>query len=315
MRYGSFFLEEITPFESMLRRMDEVIVQKRTRYQELTLFRSQGFGKILVLDKDVQSSESDEYVYHDTLVHPAMLAHPSPRSACIVGGGEGATLREVLRHPSIERCTMVDIDGELMELAREWLPEWHRGAFSDPRARVIAADARGWLEANPERYDVILVDLTDPVGADSPARFLFTEEWYRLLSERLEPGGVVALQAGMILPTHHREHSVIHHTVAQVFRHVRSYRTYIPSYFLQFGFLLASQATDPASLEVSLYAQRCHERGLALRYLTPELIRAQYALPGDLQKALREEQMVSRDADPFWLDAEGRAQQGPVGPR
>lgn len=309
MRFGTYFLEEITPYESMLHRAERVLLQRTTRYQELTLFQTPGFGKVLVLDKDVQSTERDEHVYHDTLVHPAMLAHPEPRKVLVVGGGEGATLREVLRHPSVERCVMVDIDGELMDIAREFLPEWHQGAFDDPRAEVHAEDARAWLENHDESFDVILVDLTDPVGEDSPARFLFTVEWYRLLRSRLRSGGFVAMQAGMLLLTHHREHPVIHRTVREVFDHVRTYRTFIPGYFLQFGFILATNAADPLVIPVSAYAERLRARGLTLRYLNPELIRAQYALPNDLIAAIEAETMVATDLDPFWLDEEGNPHQ------
>lgn len=313
MKFGSYFLEEITPYESMLRRMDEILAKRTTKFQELTLFRSEGFGKVLILDKDAQSTERDEHVYHDTLVHPALLAHPEPKSVFIVGGGEGATLREVLKHPSVERAVMVDIDDELIEIAKELLPEWHQGAFEDPRSDVYAEDARAWLEHHDEQFDVILVDLTDPVGEDSPARFLFTVEWYDLLKKRLKPGGFVAMQAGMLLLTHHREHPVIHRTVREVFAHVRTYRTYIPGYFLQFGFILASDHTDPLTIDTATYQTRLDQRGLKLRYLNAPLITSQFALPNDLIEAIEAETMVSTDAEPFWLDEEGNPHQKPLG--
>ncbi|PYE56664.1 polyamine aminopropyltransferase [Deinococcus yavapaiensis] len=313
MKFGSYFLEEITPYESMLRRMDEILAKRTTKFQELTLFRSEGFGKVLILDKDAQSTERDEHVYHDTLVHPALLAHPEPTSVFIVGGGEGATLREVLKHPSVERAVMVDIDDELIDIAKELLPEWHQGAFEDPRSDVYAEDARAWLEQHDEQFDVILVDLTDPVGEDSPARFLFTVEWYSLLKKRLKPGGFVAMQAGMLLLTHHREHPVIHRTVREVFEHVRTYRTYIPGYFLQFGFILASDHTDPLTIDTATYQTRLDERRLKLRYLNAPLITAQFALPNDLIEAIEAETMVSTDAEPFWLDEEGNPHQKPLG--
>ncbi|HEX2863538.1 MAG TPA: hypothetical protein VHN99_03130 [Deinococcales bacterium] len=312
MKSGTFFLEEITPYEAMMHRADRILAQRTTRYQELTIFQTPGFGKVLVLDKDVQSTERDEFVYHDTLVHPAMLLHENPRRVLIVGGGEGATLREVLRHKSVERAVMVDIDGELMDIARELLPEWHQGAFDDPRAVVVADDARGWLESSSETFDVILVDLVDPVGDDSPARFLFTREWYALLQAHLNPGGAVALQGGMLLLTHHREHPVIRRTVSDVFRFARTYRTYIPGYFLQFGFILASDSLDPAGVPAETWSARIAERGLDLRYLNGPLIAAQFVLPNDLLKAIEAETMISTDAEPFWLDEEGNPHQKPL---
>lgn len=247
MDYGMYFFEHITPFETMVRRMERVIASGRTQYQDYFLFETKGFGKVLVLDKDVQSTERDEYVYHETLVHPAMLSHPEPKTVLIVGGGEGATLREVLKHPTVERAVMVDIDGELVEMARRHMPEWHQGAFDDPRTALVIQDARAYLENTQESYDVVIVDLTDPVGEDNPARLLYTVEFYRLVKAHLNPGGIMGMQAGMIMLTHHRIHPVIHRTVREAFRYVRSYKNHIPGFFLNFGFLLASDAFDPAA--------------------------------------------------------------------
>jgi spermidine synthase len=307
MDYGMHFLEQVTPYEAILRRMERVIASGTTRYQRYFIFETRGFGKVLVLDKDVQSTERDEYIYHETLVHPALLAHPAPRRVLIVGGGEGATLREVLRHPTVERAVMCDIDGELVALARKELVEWHQGAFEDPRAQVVIADARAWLEATSERFDVILLDLNDPVGEENPARFLYTQEFYALVREHLVPGGILGLQAGMLLLTHHAQHPILHRTLAQVFIHVRSYRNFIPGFFLNFGFVLASQELDPLTIPEEMLAQRIAERGLHLRHLSPAYIKALFVLPLDLQKAIEEERRVSRDEAAFFLSEEGQA--------
>ena len=307
MEYGMYYLEQISPYESILRRMNKVIAAGRTKYQDYYIFQTSGFGKVLVLDKDVQSTERDEYIYHETLVHPAMLAHPNPRTVFIVGGGEGATLREVLRHPSVEKVVMCDIDDELVAIARTLLPEWHQGAFEDPRAVVVAADARGWLEQHADTYDLIIVDLNDPVGENNPARMLYTVEFYQLLKHRLNLGGLMAMQAGMILLTHHKMHPVIHNTVRQVFKHTRSYHNYIPGFMLNFGFIVASDAIDVAGLSEGTLEARILERKLELKHLDAHFIEAMFVLPKDLKEALAAEKVVSRDSAPFWLDYEGRA--------
>ncbi|RDI96448.1 polyamine aminopropyltransferase [Meiothermus sp. QL-1] len=309
MDYGMYYLERVTPYESILRRMERVLASGRTRYQDYFIFETRAFGKVLVLDKDVQSTERDEYIYHETLVHPALLAHPKPRSVFIVGGGEGATLREVLKHPTVERAVMCDIDEELVAMARQHLPEWHQGAFDDPRAQVVHADARAWLEQHPETYDVILVDLNDPVGEDNPARMLYTVEFYEIIKRRLNPGGLMAMQAGMILLTHHRMHPVAHHTVRQVFRHTRSYHNFIPGFMLDFGFIVASDAVDIAGLSEGTLEARILERGLALRHLDAAYLEALFVLPKDLKEAIAQETIISRDAAPFWLTDQGQARQ------
>ncbi|AGK06233.1 spermine synthase [Meiothermus ruber DSM 1279] len=304
-----YFLEQVTPYEALYRRMNKVLAAGRTKFQDYFIFQTGAFGKVLVLDKDVQSTERDEYIYHETLVHPAMLAHPSPRTVFIVGGGEGATLREVLRHPSVEKAVMCDIDGELVEMARTLLPEWHQGAFDDPRAQIVTEDARGWLANHPDTYDVIIVDLNDPIGEDNPARLLFTVEFYELIKERLNPGGLMAMQAGMILLTHHKMHPVVHNTVKQVFRHTRSYHNYIPGFMLNFGFIVASDAVDITGLSEGTLEARILERQLPLKHLDAPYIEAMFVLPKDLKEAIAAETMVSRDAAPFWLTDEGDARQ------
>lgn len=309
MDYGMYYLEQVTPYEAIYRRMDKVLAAGRTKFQDYFIFQTRAFGKVLVLDKDVQSTERDEYIYHETLVHPAMLAHPNPRAVFIVGGGEGATLREVLRHPTVEKAVMCDIDDELVEMARTLLPEWHQGAFDDPRAQIITEDARGYLENHPDTYDVIIVDLNDPIGEDNPARMLFTVEFYELLKKRLNPGGLMAMQAGMILLTHHKMHPVVHHTVKQVFKHTRSYRNYIPGFMLNFGFIVASEAVDITGLSEGTLEARILERKLPLRHLEAPFIEAMFVLPKDLKEAIAAEKMVSRDAEPFWLTEEGEARQ------
>lgn len=309
MEYGMYFLEQITPYEALYRRMNKVLAAGRTKFQDYCIFQTSAFGKVLVLDKDVQSTERDEYIYHETLVHPAMLAHPNPRTVFIVGGGEGATLREVLRHPSVEKVVMCDIDGELVEMARTLLPEWHQGAFDNPRAQIVTEDARGWLANHPDTYDVIIVDLNDPIGEDNPARLLFTVEFYELIKERLNPGGLMAMQAGMILLTHHKMHPVVHHTVKQVFRHTRSYHNYIPGFMLNFGFIVASDAVDITGLSEGTLEARILERQLPLKHLDAPYIEAMFVLPKDLKEAIAAETMVSRDAAPFWLTDEGDARQ------
>ncbi|GLV46995.1 polyamine aminopropyltransferase [Thermus sp. LT1-2-5] len=311
MDYGMYFFEHITPFETMVRRMERVIASGRTRYQDYFLFESKGFGKVLVLDKDVQSTEKDEYIYHETLVHPAMLSHPEPKTVLIVGGGEGATLREVLKHPTVEKAVMVDIDGELVELAKAHMLEWHQGAFDDPRTVLIIDDARAYLERTQDTYDVVILDLTDPVGEDNPARLLYTVEFYRLVKAHLNPGGVMGMQAGMIMLTHHRVHPVVHRTVKEAFRYVRSYKNHIPGFFLNFGFLLASDAFDPAAFSEGVIEARIRERHLALRHLNAHYLEAMFVLPKDLQDALDREEMVSTDAHPFYVTPEGDARQAP----
>ncbi len=311
MDYGMHYLEQVTPWEALMRRMDRVLASGRTRFQDYFIFQTGAFGKVLVLDKDCQSTERDEFIYHETLVHPAMLHHPSPKRVMIVGGGEGATLREVLQHKTVTQAVMVDIDDQLVEMARTLLPEWHQGAFDDPRSVVVCEDARQWLVDHKEPFDVIIIDLNDPVGEDNPARLLFTLEFFQLVRSRLNPGGFIGMQAGMILLTHQQGHPIIHRTVREAFKHTHTYLNYIPGFFLNFGFILAGGDSDPEQVSAETIERRIADRGLKLRHMNAPFLKSRFALPRDLLEAIRREKIVSTDANSFWLTEEGAARQGP----
>ncbi|MBI3953344.1 MAG: methyltransferase domain-containing protein, partial [Chloroflexi bacterium] len=171
-----------------------VLAARRTAYQQLEIVDTASFGRALFLDGKVQSAELDEFVYHEALVQPAMALHPRPERVLVIGGGEGATLREALRHPTVKRAVMVDIDAEAVAACREYLPAWHQGAFADPRVELLHRDARGYLEETSELFDVIIVDVTDPL-AGGPAYRLFTQEFYRLARGHLGAAGAIAVQA------------------------------------------------------------------------------------------------------------------------
>src|SRR5438552_6007724 len=171
------------------------IVEAQTKFQHVEILQTAAYGKTLVLDGRIQSSQADEFIYHDALVHPGMLTTEGPpRTALVIGGGEGATLREVLRYPSITRAVMVDIDGEVVDLCRRHLPEMHQGAFEDRRAEVRHEDARGYLEKTADRFDFITIDLVEPLE-EGPACMLFTREFYTLVRDPLTPGGPMTMQA------------------------------------------------------------------------------------------------------------------------
>ncbi|NPA47304.1 MAG: polyamine aminopropyltransferase [Thermococci archaeon] len=174
-------------------KIKRLILDIQTKFQHLELYETVGFGKLLVLDGTVQLVEKGEESYHEPLVHPAMLAHPDPKRVLIIGGGDGGALREVLRYP-VERVVMVEIDGDVIDVCRRHLGI-DRGAFDDPRAEVIVGDGVEYLRNTEERFDVIIVDSTDPVG---PAKMLFSEGFFRDAFEKLSENGVYVTQAGSV---------------------------------------------------------------------------------------------------------------------
>lgn len=239
------------------------ILETETEEQEVRILETIEYGKILVLDGHLQSAEADEAIYHEALVQPAMLFHPAPRSVLIIGGGEGATAREALKHPSVTRVVMVDIDAELVAICREHLPEWHRGALDDPRLALVIADGLDYVAACTECFDVVILDLVDAFE-DGPSEALFSEAFFRDVRRLLAAGGVLAVQAMELNPNGVDDHAVVRRNLRPVFAHVMSYSAMVPSFWSEWGFLLATDAADPAAIAPEDADRRIADRALAL---------------------------------------------------
>lgn len=226
--------------------VDPVCFHGETRYQEVVIGDTETFGRCLFMDGLVQSAEHDEAIYHSALVHPAMFLHDRPQRVLIGGGGEGATLREVLKHSEVEVATMVDIDRVAVEACRAHLPTWHAGAYDDPRAEVRYEDVRAVCEvAEPESYDVVILDLGDP-SQPGPSTLAYTREFFQMVKRVLAPGGVVASQCGEFDLSVGENYPSLLATFRDVFGHTAPYRQMIPSFFSTWGFVLASdRVIDP----------------------------------------------------------------------
>ena len=296
----TWFIETTTPGDGHFHAVVRTIASARTAFQQADILETVGHGKLLVLDGRMQSSQADEFIYHDALVHPGMLATTeAPRAALVVGGGEGATLREVLAYPTIERAVMVDIDAELVDLCRRHLPEHHQGAFDDPRTELRHEDARAFLEGSAERFDFISLDLTEPMEA-GPACRLFSREFYALVHDRLTPGGTMTMQAGMTKVGELGFFTAMCRTVATAFPVVAPYQAFISCFGVPWGFLVATKGDDPRRLTPiavdELIARRL--RG-SLRYWDGVTHQHSFALPRFIREALAAETRVVTDAEPL----------------
>jgi spermidine synthase len=240
---------------------------------------------MLVLDGDTQSSERDERIYHESLVHPALAGLGERSEVLVLGGGEGATLREALRCPDVRRCSMIDIDGLVVELAKRYLPEWSQGAFDDPRARVIIGDALAFLREDRERYDAIISDLTEPLP-DSPSHPLFNDAVFTLVKSRLAPAGIYVLQASTAAIHNASLHCKMARTLRKHFVHVASYFTHVPAFDTDWAFLACSDAVDLTALDPAAVDEYCATlRGENLFY-DGTTHRRLFALPRYLRRML-----------------------------
>lgn len=228
-----------TPYDACCHGIVDVLCHKTTAFQELMIVKSGAYGKALILDGYWQSSEADEFLYHEPLVHPACVFHGEPRRVLILGGGEGAALREVLKWQCVDEVVMVDLDEQVVDACRQYLPEMHQGAFNDPRAQVVIADAFDFIECHSNYWDVIISDLTDPVEA-GPSAKLFTIEYFNKCRNALTQDGCFVLQAGLAGPVEMRIHTRLARTVSDVFRHMYHYVSHVPSWASPMGFVLGT---------------------------------------------------------------------------
>lgn len=282
---SQWYVEQVAPGEIHGHALSEQLVSGRSKFQGYAVVVSPLFGKMLVLDGDTQSSALDEHIYHEALVHPSCVAAGgAPERALILGGGEGATLRELLRVPSMRKVTMVDIDAEVVDACKRYLPEWSTGAFDDPRTEVIIGDAKEYVFSSREQFDVIVSDLTEPLD-DSPSADLHSPQMYAAIRARLSRRGAYALQASTAGPHNFALHARMVANLKDVFNAVSPYAAYVPAFDTAWGFALCAGTVDMRS-EAAAQAAQAHAGACGgLRFYDAESHRGLFNLPRYLREA------------------------------
>jgi spermidine synthase len=284
-----------------LHRIDEVLYTGQTKYQSAQIVRCRNLGICLVLDNKIQSSEKDEFIYHEALVQPVMIAHPGPETVFIAGGGEGATLREALRHKTVKKAVMADIDDQVTALSAQYLPDHSRGAFEDKRTELHHVDAREYLKKSKDKYDIIIIDLPDPIE-EGPASLLFTHEFYWIARDKLNADGLMAVQAGSANPTELLNFTAVNKTLKSVFPVVTQCATYIPCFGGPWGFCIASKNHDPSMLTSYEVDGRIAARQLnGLKFYDGTTHRGMFSLPLYLREALAAQKRIITDKKPLYL--------------
>lgn len=252
----------------------ERVLARRSPYQTIELLRTPRFGLAMRIDGHFMTSEGEEFFYHECLVHPAAVAHGAVRDVLIIGGGDGGAAEEVLKHRSVQRVVMAELDGEVVALAREHLRAVHRGVFDDPRLEVKIGDGLAYVAETAERFDLILLDLTDP---ETPAGSLYTEAFFRSLRRILRPGGAVVLHTGT--PVFEPDQvQRINAALRTVFEQVHPFGLYVPLYGAYWGFAVASDRLRPGALDAATLQARVDALP-DLQYYNAEVHPALFALP------------------------------------
>ena len=267
-------------------RADRILHQEKTEHQSIVIFENPDFGRVLMLDGVVQTTEGDEYIYHEMLAHPPILAQVAANGSCnnvlIVGGGDGGCLREVLRHKQV-RTTLVEIDASVIDMCRTYLPSHSAGAFDDERASIVIADGARFVAETAERFDVVILDSTDPIG---PGAVLFTEEFYAGCKRCLTDGGVLITQNGVPF-LQGEELAASHRRFKKLFEDAAFYVMPVPTYnggFMALGW--ASDNPDLRRVSTDDIAAAYAAAGLVTRYFNPEIFSAAFALPNDIRRLM-----------------------------
>jgi spermidine synthase len=264
-----------------------LLERRTTAYQEIEVWDTPRFGRLFRLDGCCMTSERDEFHYHENLAHVAAITHRGPLSALIVGGGDGGSAEEILKHPTLKRIVIVELDAGVVDIARRYLQSVHRGALDDPRVEVHIDDGLAYVHEQcgegGERFDLIVLDLTDPVGA---ARPLHAEAFFLECRTLLATGGALSLHLGSV--TFQREQvRAVTHRLRAVFAVVRPYLVYIPLYGSLWGLATASDMLDPLALAAAEVDSRIAARRIdLLQHYNGAVHHAQFALPNHLRALL-----------------------------
>jgi spermidine synthase len=245
-------------------------------YQRVEVYDTHQFGRLFRLDGRLMTSEGDEFFYHECMTHTALLAHPNPRSVLVIGGGDGGSSEEILKHPGIERIVMAELDQAVIDIARKYLGAIHHGALDDPRLEIRLGDGFEFVKQCREKFDLVVLDLTDP---DTPAFHLYTEEFFRMCQRVLNPGGLMTMHLGSPVyqaATVRKNAS----NLRKVFKHVAPLSLFIPLYGSLWCLAVASDSVNARALTTEVAAQRLRERRIGgLKYYNAELHPALFALP------------------------------------
>ncbi|SHN25744.1 spermidine synthase /spermine synthase [Pseudomonas asturiensis] len=264
-------------------RMEKMLHEVRTEHQHLVIFQNPRMGRVMALDGVIQTTEADEFIYHEMLTHVPILAHGAAKRVLIIGGGDGGMLREVAKHSTVEHITMVEIDGTVVEMCKEFLPNHSNGAFEDSRLNLVIDDGMRFVATTEEKFDVIISDSTDPIG---PGEVLFSENFYQACHRCLNEGGILVTQNG----TPFMQLDGVQTTAGRMkglFADWHFYQAAVPTY-IGGAMTFAWGATDKAyrKLPLETLRQRFAGSGVVTRYYNPEVHIGAFALPQFVLQAI-----------------------------
>lgn len=273
---GSIFRETLYAGYAQSLDIGNVLFESKTEHQHLLIFENESFGRVLALDGVVQTTERDEFIYHEMLAHVPLFSHPAPKNVLIIGGGDGGLLREVVKHPAVEHVVQVEIDRAVIDLCAQYLPNHSQGAFAHPKAEIVIGDGIDFVCDTARTFDVVLSDCTDPIG---PGEVLFSSRFYAGVARCLNPGGIFVAQNGSAF-MQPQEVTTTYQRLSPYFAQRGFYGAAVPTYVG--GILTFAWASfDPLArfLDTAAIEQRFRRSAVSTRYYNPALHVASFALP------------------------------------
>lgn len=253
------YTEALNPFFGYFYTIKKSLMKEKTKYQEIELIDTDEFGKVLLLDEITQVAEKNDYDYHETMVHPALCSHPKPHSILVIGGGDGGILREVLKHKSVKRAVIAEIDEGVIAFSKKYLTSVHNGCFDDPRVGVNIVDGRKFVEAHKGEFDVVIMDMTDPFG---PSRMLYTKEFFKVVKSSLRDSNGIFVMHTESPVSRPLAFACIQKTLRSVFPNVNPMYLYIHMYAVLWSITLSSENTNASLIKSAAVDKRLAKNNL-----------------------------------------------------
>lgn len=256
-------------------RAKEILHELKTDFQHMMLIDTIQYGKMLLLDGIVQTTEKDEFIYHEMMAHVPLFSHPNPKKVLIIGGGDGGVLREVLKHDNVEDATLVEIDPKVIDFCKRHLPGISNGAFDDKRTNIILADGAEYVRETVNKYDIVIIDSPDPIG---PARILFSSQFYRDIYRVMKPGGIMVRQTGSI-HLQAKEQEQEYRLLKDIFQYNALYLFAIPTYIGGFfSSIFCSDTINPRTAEIHNTVE-IDLKKFQTKYYSPKIHAGAFHLP------------------------------------
>jgi len=273
-----WYTEKQTPSLGITCKISKTLHTEKSEFQQIDFIETEQLGTMLVLDGMVMTTDKDEFVYHEMISHVALNTHPNPAQVLVIGGGDGGAIREVAKHPKVQKATLVEIDGRVIELSKQYLPDIAIALMGNPKVEVLVDDGIAHIKQRQNAYDVILVDSTEPIG---PAEGLFALDFYKDVYSALKDDGIMVAQTES--PFYNADLiSRVYKDITKVFPLTKLYLASVPTYPSGlWSFTLGSKRYDPEQVDVSQIPD------LGTKYYNGGLHRAAFQLPNFVQELLR----------------------------